>query len=72
MNKLSLIEALKSGFSINGNSIFYQNHKIDINLFLIEMNKLHFTHSIQTSISIFKENLLKNEKSVIEIYNERI
>lgn len=62
MNKLILRNARKSGFSIIGNSIDYNEHSIDLNSFPIEINKLHFTHSVSTSIDIFKENLSRENQ----------
>lgn len=69
MNKLILKEAIKSGFSINGNYITYQEHSIALITFLIEMNKLHFTNTIQSSIEKLKEQILKNDKQIKEFMN---
>lgn len=70
MNKLVIREALKCGLAIRGNSILCHNYQIDLNSFLIEINKLHFTHSLGTSIDIFKENLLRNDLNKKEQINE--
>lgn len=60
MNKLFLREALNSGYSLKNNFIIYNNYSVDLNFFLIEMNKLRFTNSIHDSLSIFTERLSQN------------
>jgi len=64
MNKMILREALKSGFAIKGNSIVYNTVHVDLNKFLVEINKLQFTHSVHDSICLCTNSLfLKSSKS---------
>lgn len=76
MNKLHLRAALKSGFSLENSFIKYKNHQIELNSFFIEMNKLQFTHSIQSSLNILIEKSYIREKmlrtAVNEFYNIKL
>ncbi|MBK7981272.1 MAG: hypothetical protein IPK06_14950 [Ignavibacteriae bacterium] len=70
MNRLVLREAVKYGFLIKTNSIFFQDNKININTFLIEMKKLQFIRSVHSSFEMIKMKYFKNDFQEKELNNE--
>ncbi len=70
MNRLVLREAVKYGFLIKTNSIFFQDNKININTFLIEMKKLQFICSVHSSFEMIKMKYFKNDFQEKELNNE--
>ena len=62
MNKVIMREARKKGFTIEGNDIVYESIKVELNSFLVEVNKKQFTHSIRDAIEDCKTELFLNGK----------
>ncbi len=57
MNKVILREARKKGFIIEGNDITFGKAKVELSSFLVEVNKMQFTHSIRDAIEECKKKL---------------
>ncbi len=70
MNKTIIKEALKSGIKLEGNHFVFNSNSVDINKFLHEVTKIHFTHSLPESVGISKEKLFQQNNKVNRRINE--
>lgn len=63
MNKMILQEALSNGLKLENNSVVYNSIKVNINLSLYEVSKLHFSLPISSAINKCKETLFADTGS---------
>lgn len=60
MNKEILKKSIEHGIFFEGNFAIHNYMKRDLNKFLMEVNKQHFTKSLEEAIKISKEKLFRS------------